>query len=83
LPIIFGAILMKQEILALMKKEQTQKISFLSKDRISELIQKLEDSSLSSEDKREIADHILANYLDEVDGGQVEDSIDWILKDVG
>ncbi len=73
---------MKQTILALMKKEQVQNISFLSKDRISELILKLENSSLSSEERREIADHILANYLDEVNGGQVEDLIDWLLKDI-
>jgi len=74
---------MKDKILALMKKEQAEKISFLSKERISELIQKLQESSLSDEEKREVADHILANYIDDVDENQAEDLIDWLLKDVG
>jgi DNA-binding protein Fis len=73
---------MKADILVLMKKEQAEKISFLSKERISELINKFQESILSDEEKREIADHILANYLGDAAGNQTEDLIDWLLKDV-
>lgn len=72
---------MKDKILVLMEKELTEKISFLSRERISELIQKLQESRLSDEEKREIADHILANYIDDLNENQTEDLIDWLLKD--
>lgn len=74
---------MKDEILALMEKELAEKISFLSKGRISELMQKLQESKLSNEERREIADHILANYVDGLNGDQTEDLIDWLLRDAG
>lgn len=73
---------MKDKILALMKKEQMEKISFLSKERISELMQKFQESILSDEEKREVADHILANYIDRPNESQTEDLIDWLLKNV-
>lgn len=74
---------MKDKILVLMEKELIEKISFLSRERISELIQKLQQSRLSDEEKREIADHILANYIDDLNENQTEDLIDWLLKNAG
>jgi|GEM_PF-5955367 len=74
---------MKDRILALMEKELAEKITFLSKGRISELMRKLQESKLSNEEKREIADHILANYVDDLNENQTEDLIDWLLRDVG
>lgn len=65
-----------------MKREQEEKISYLSKERISELIKKFEESSLDNEEKKEIANHILANYLCEENEDNPEYLIDWILKDV-
>jgi hypothetical protein len=70
---------MKDKIVALMEKERNEQISFLAKERIDELIEKLQSSRLSDDEKREIADHILANYIGGSDGDQVEDLIDWLL----
>lgn len=78
-------VVMKKDILLLLQRELSEGPGFLDKTTISELISKLEGDTLTDQERRLIADHVLANYLGlgnenvQKRDDEIEEMIDWIL----
>ncbi len=70
---------LKNTILALIEKEMQFGVNYLTKEQLMDLLIKLRANDLSHDDRKHIADYVLANYLGQ-DDCIAEELIDWILK---
>ncbi|MCM2480251.1 hypothetical protein [Serpentinimonas maccroryi] len=70
---------LKNTILALIEKEMQFGVNYLTKEQLMDLLIKLRANDLSHDDRKNIADYVLANYLGQ-DDCIAEELIDWILK---
>ena len=70
---------MRDKTLQLMRREAASGGGYLSAAQIASLINQFEQDQLNINDRKLIADHVLANYLHE-DEATGEALIDWILN---